>query len=327
MIVRFLGPNGGTTSDAISAIEYAVNNGARISNNSWGGGAFSQALYDAIQAAGAAGHVFVAAAGNSGLDTDVFPFYPSSYSLPNIISVAATDNLDQRAGFSNYGYTSVDIGAPGLDVASTYWDPSTPDDDYWWNLGTSMASPHVAGVAALVLEQNQGLSATQVVDRILDSARPVQALVGVVATGGMLNANNAVKGIFPDPLPLPPGPPAAPNDLSATDSTTGSALLAWTATEDTSYYLIEREERRKNGRRVGGTSFQVSAQATEGAAETFVDATGPKQYLYYRIAAGNSSGNSIMSDWVHVSVTDGSGSDPDDGGGGGSGRCHPKRGC
>jgi subtilisin family serine protease len=321
MPLRFLGPAGGSTSDAILAIDYAVANGASVSNNSWGGGGYSQALFDAIQAAGENGHVFVAAAGNSGLNTDVFASYPSSYALPNIISVAATDNLDQLAGFSNYGATSVDIGAPGVDVASTYWDPTTAEDDYWWNSGTSMAAPHVTGVVALLKEQNADLSPAQLVDRVLRSARPVAALVGLTVTGGVLNADNAVRGVYPEPLPTPPGPPATPTDLSAADSTHGSALLAWTGVADATFYLIEREERRRNGSRIGGTFFQVPAQAGVGGAESYEDVTGAKQYLYYRIAAGNAVGTSAMSGWVHVSVTDGTDS------GGGSGPCRPKKAC
>ena len=101
-------------------MQYAIANGATVSNNSWGGGGYSQALYDAIAAAGVAGHVFVAAAGNSATDTDVYLHYPSSYDLENIISVASTTNNDLRASTSNYGAVSVDLGAPGVDIASTY---------------------------------------------------------------------------------------------------------------------------------------------------------------------------------------------------------------
>ncbi len=100
MAIRFLGPAGGSTADAISSLYYALENGAKVSNNSWGGGGFSQGLYDAIAAAGEAGHIFVAAAGNSAVDNDTSPHYPSAYALGNIISVAATTYLDQRARFS-----------------------------------------------------------------------------------------------------------------------------------------------------------------------------------------------------------------------------------
>jgi subtilisin family serine protease len=332
MPLRFIGPNGGYTSDAIDALGYAVANGATVSNNSWGGGPWSQALYNAIAAAGAAGHVFVAAAGNNALNADVAPMYPAAYDLPNVISVAATDNTDRLAAFSNFGVVSVDIAAPGVDIASTYPDPSTAGDDYWWNSGTSMAAPHVAGVVALLQHQDPSLSAEQLVDIVLRSARPVQNLGGLVATGGVLNASNALNRVYPEPLPPPPPPPpepATPTDLAATDGGQGTAILTWTAVEHATYYLLEREERRNNGRRIGGTWFEIPAGAAAGAAEPFEDAAGASDNLYYRIAAGNDSGNSVMSDWIHVAVTDGSGDGGTDGGdgGSGSGRCHPKKGC
>jgi len=118
--VKFLGPSGsGSTSDAISAIEYATQQGARIINASWGGGPFNQALSDAIEAFGQAGGIFVASAGNKASDNDQCPVYPASYDLPNVISVAAMDQYGDLAYFSNYGAESVDVGAPGLDIIST----------------------------------------------------------------------------------------------------------------------------------------------------------------------------------------------------------------
>ncbi len=117
MPLRFLGVSGiGTTANAISAILYANANGAHVINNSWGGGGYSQALKDAIDASNA---VVVCAAGNSGVDTDTSPHYPSSYTSSNIIAVAATDHNDALANFSNYGATSVDVAAPGVNIYST----------------------------------------------------------------------------------------------------------------------------------------------------------------------------------------------------------------
>jgi thermitase len=143
MALKFLGPNGGYTSDAVEALNYAVANGARISNNSWGGGGYSQALRDAINRADASGHLFVAAAGNDGVNNDATPHYPSSYSSANIISVAATDDEDALASFSNFGATSVDLAAPGVNILSTL-----PGNRYGSYSGTSMATPHVTGAAA-----------------------------------------------------------------------------------------------------------------------------------------------------------------------------------
>jgi len=191
MALRFLGPDGGWTSDAISALEYAVDQGVRVSNNSWGGGGYSTSLRNAIANAGSADHLFVAAAGNGGADgrgdnTDISPHYPSSYDLGNIISVAATDNRDRLAGFSNYGLISVDLGAPGVDIASSMLS------DYYWSSGTSMAAPHVSGVVALILDLHPELTNTEVKDRILNTARPIEALNGNTVTGGVVNAYAAL---------------------------------------------------------------------------------------------------------------------------------------
>ncbi|MFG0327761.1 MAG: S8 family serine peptidase [Phycisphaerales bacterium JB037] len=194
MPLRFLGPFGGSTSDAVAAVDYAVANGATVSNNSWGGGGFSLSLYNAIANARNNGHIFVAAAGNSGVNTDGSPHYPSSYDLDNIISVAATDNRDRLAGFSNYGVSSVDIGAPGVDIASTY-----NGSGYVWSSGTSMASPHVAGLVALLQVQNPSWTYDQVIDRIYATARPNPNLAGLTLTGGVMNAFDALSGGTPPP--------------------------------------------------------------------------------------------------------------------------------
>lgn len=145
--IRALGPIlgilcGANDADLIDAINYAALMGADVSNNSWGGSGGSKAVRDAIAAAR---HVFVAAAGNEGNNNDSKPSYPASYKLDNIVAVAATDDNDLLPSFSNYGATSVDLAAPGVDILSTL-----PGDSYGQLSGTSMATPHVAGVAALV---------------------------------------------------------------------------------------------------------------------------------------------------------------------------------
>lgn len=186
-----------STTAAISAINYCVAKNIRLSNHSWGGGAYSSAMNTAINNARAAGHMMVCAAGNGGSDgvgdnNDGTPFYPASYAQDNIISVAATDNNDGRASFSNYGASSVDLGAPGVNIASTYIQQNK-NNVYVWNSGTSMAAPHVTGVAALVWMQNPSWSYSQVRGKILSTARPVSSLSGRCVTGGVLNANNAVR--------------------------------------------------------------------------------------------------------------------------------------
>ena len=188
MGLKFLDAFGfGDTFGAIQAIEYATMMGADLTNNSWGGGGFSQALEDAIAASGEQGQLFIAAAGNESSDTDVFAHYPSSYDLDNIISIAATTDSDLLAGFSNYGATSVDLGAPGQDILST-----TPDNTYSSFSGTSMATPHVAGVVSLLLSQFPSLSHQEVKERILGTSDPIAALEGITVTGGRLNALNAL---------------------------------------------------------------------------------------------------------------------------------------
>ena len=141
----------GTTSDIVAAYGYAVSKGARIVNASFGGSSFSQSEYNAIKAA--PNVLFVAAAGNETANDDTTPSYPCAYNLPNILCVAATDDNDGLASFSNYGRTSVDIAAPGVSIYSTY-----RCDGYAWMSGTSMATPEVSGAAALVLAKFPTLS-------------------------------------------------------------------------------------------------------------------------------------------------------------------------
>ncbi len=193
MVLKFLNPNGGYTSDAIEALNYAVREDVKISNNSWGGGGSSQALRDAINRADAAGHLFVAAAGNGGNDgvgdnNDSTPDYPASYNSPNIISVAATDDRDALASFSNFGATSVDLAAPGVNILSTL-----PGSRYGSYSGTSMATPHVTGVAALIKSKWPTLDATQIKSKILQTADKKATLQGKTVTGGRLNATGALS--------------------------------------------------------------------------------------------------------------------------------------
>ena len=176
------------TSDIIKSIEYANANGASVISNSWGDVRFSQGLKDAIDASPA---VVVCAAGNSPElpepNNDIVPVYPASYDSVNIISVAATDAIDQLASFSHYGQMSVDLGAPGTNILSTY-----SDGYYGYNMGTSMATPHVSGVAALVKAVNPHLTNVQIKDIILNNIDYNSSLSGKVNTSGRLNAYKAV---------------------------------------------------------------------------------------------------------------------------------------
>lgn len=190
MSLKFLDARGsGSTANAIKAIDYAVTNGAKVLSNSWGGGSGvnNRGLEDAINRASSAGVLFVAAAGNDGKDNDSSPTYPAGYRTPNMIAVAATDENDQLASFSNTGAESVHIAAPGVRVYST-----VPGGKYAKLSGTSMATPHVAGAAALLWSASPGLTMAEVKDRLLRSADRVDALRGKTITGGRLNIVSAL---------------------------------------------------------------------------------------------------------------------------------------
>ncbi len=218
MPLKFLGPDGsGSTSNAIKALDYAVANGAKISNNSYGGvGGYSLSFSLALKKADTAGHLFVAAAGNGGADgigddNDTTPSYPASYDVPNVVSVAATDNKDALAGFSNYGATSVDLAAPGVAIRSTL-----PNSTYGTYSGTSMATPHVAGVAALIKSKGPTLDDAGIKAKLLGSADKKPNPTGKEATGGRLNAGQAVDAppwapaaATPPPATVAPPPPVA----------------------------------------------------------------------------------------------------------------------
>ncbi len=222
MPLKFLNARGsGSIADAISALDYAVMMGARISNNSWGGGAFSQAMFDAIAAAQNSGHLFVAAAGNDGINTDVTPAYPASYNLNNIISVAATDDDDALASFSNFGRNTVDLAAPGVSILST-----TPGNTYSSFSGTSMATPHVAGAAALVLAEDPTLNVVALKAALLDSVNLITALTGISVTGGRLNASNALAGLVSVVVTPNTATIAAGNTQQYT-ATGGTAPYSW----------------------------------------------------------------------------------------------------
>lgn len=184
MAGRFLGPQGGSTSDGIRVVNYARINGADIISASWGGGGFSKGLYDAIKAAGDAGIPFIAAAGNSSTNNDSTPHYPSSYDLPTLVAVASTTSKDTLSYFSCYGRYSVDIGAPGSDIWSSYIGSNS---SYKHLNGTSMATPHVSGAMALARAHFPDDGAEDLIARLYSSVDPIPALSGKVTTGGRLN--------------------------------------------------------------------------------------------------------------------------------------------
>ena len=175
MALKFLSSSGpGWGSDAILCVQYATMMGADVMSNSWGGGGYSQSLKDAIEAAGANDVLFVAAAGNYNSDNDTFPHYPSSYDCNNIVAVMATKHNDAKSSFSNYGATTVDLGAPGSSILSCKLGGG-----YWSKSGTSMACPHVAGACALLWSKSPDLTAQGVKDILLDYVDKVESLEGL----------------------------------------------------------------------------------------------------------------------------------------------------
>ena len=191
---KFLGRNGGTTASAVKATDYFTDLKSRhglnivATNNSWGGGGSSLTLSQAIDRANAASILFVAAAGNGGRDgvgdnNDAVASYPSNYPQANVIAVAAITSSGAKSSFSNYGATTVDIGAPGSSIMST-----TAANTYSSYSGTSMATPHVTGAAALYASAHPGATAAQIKSAILGSAVPTASLAGKTVTGGRLNA-------------------------------------------------------------------------------------------------------------------------------------------
>lgn len=198
---QFLDADGyGSTAGAIACIDYftnlKVNHGVDIkaTNNSWGGGGFSQALKDAIDAGGEAGILFVAAAGNDAVDNDVSPHYPSSYDSDVVLSIASTDRNDHMSDFSQWGLTSVDMGAPGSAILST-----VPGGAYVTYSGTSMATPHVTGAAALVWSLNPDLTPVEMKALLMASGDANADLTGKTVAGTRLNVANALEQANPSP--------------------------------------------------------------------------------------------------------------------------------
>jgi len=230
MALKFLpGSGSGTDADAITCINYVVNekvnHGVNVVaiNASWGGVGYDALLRTAINAAGAANIIFCAAAGNGGADNsgpgddnDAQPFYPSSYDCANIISVAATDDTDHLASFSNYGSTSVDLAAPGVGILSTL-----PGDGYASWSGTSMATPYVTGAVALCAAQFPSETMAQRVQRILGHVDPLASLSGMMTTGGRLDLAAAVNASVPAPTVTSFTPAAGPAGTSVTLTGTG----------------------------------------------------------------------------------------------------------
>lgn len=214
--LKFLAGGTGTMADAIAALTYGDSVGVRITQNSWGGSNQNQALVDTLKASPA---LHICAAGNDGNDSDVKPLFPAAYNLDNIVSVAATDCKDQLAKFSNFGSDSVDLAAPGVAIYST-----VPEKGYDFKSGTSMATPHVSGVASLVLTKFPELSNQQLKDRLMFSTDRLPQLEGKIVSGGRLNLARALEN---DQVA-----PSSPAEMTGLAESASRVSLNWLAPGD-----------------------------------------------------------------------------------------------
>lgn len=244
MSVKVLGPNAGGVSDIIDGYNYvrtmkARGINVRVMNNSYGGPGFSQAAFLAIQQLNAAGILFVAAAGNDAQNNFSFPHFPSDFALPNIISVAATDRFGQMAVFSNFGARTVLMGAPGRGILSTvpafFNEVGTITENgakYAFFSGTSMATPHVAGGAALLLSQNPNISVQNLRGALVFSGDVLQSQQGQTTTGRRLNVAAALTSATESGGAADTTPPANPSNLQVTSVNGRNVTLQWTAPGD-----------------------------------------------------------------------------------------------
>lgn len=186
--IKFLSDSGrGETEDAIASVDYAIKAGVNLMSNSWGGGEFSQALKDSIQAANDAGIVFVAAAGNSRADNDAKATYPANYEVDNVITVGAHEGAGKRSSFSNYGKKTVHVFAPGSNILST-----VPGDRYSKMSGTSMACPLAAGAIGLLMSEYPNLTPLEVRERVVATAVRNGSLDKFTA-GGRMDAKRLLE--------------------------------------------------------------------------------------------------------------------------------------
>jgi subtilisin family serine protease len=275
MGIKFLDAEGsGTIADAIDAIDFAMQvkeifgqaNGGnvRVLSASWGGTDFSQALLDQINVAHGADMLFVAAAGNSSVSNEILPTYPASYNAPNVISVAATTNTDDLAWFSNYGASTVHLGAPGSDILST-----RPGNTYGYSNGTSMATPHVSGAAALVLSRC-ALDTATLKDTLLSTVEPVSFLTPYTITGGRLDLNSAIQSCV-----APPGAPV----LTALGGD-GSVTLSWSGASGALSFNIKRSIS-------AGGPYSIVATGVKG--KTYTDTTVVNDTTYYYVVSGSNT--------------------------------------
>lgn len=283
MAMKFLDNGGsGSLNDALSCVNYATANGARVMSNSWGGGGFSQSMFNAITAAHNKGILFVAAAGNSSNDNDTNPEFPAGYNVPNVISVAASDHNDALASFSSFGDQTVHLAAPGVNILST-----TPGNNFSSFSGTSMACPHVSGAAALLMGQNSGLSHIEIKQLLMDTADDKPAFASTTISGGRLNLFKAMSqlGDFLE----------SPSNLTATPVSSSLVNLSWTDnSSDETGFTVERK--------TGNGSFASIGSASANATTSSDSTVQSGESYTYRVKAFNAATESGYSNEVSVFV-------------------------
>jgi subtilisin family serine protease len=295
MALKFMDASGtGTTADAVAAINFAIqaraafsaSSGAnvRVLSNSWSGGGFSQTLLDTIKKAGASDMLFVAAAGNDNTNLGYDAIYPASYDAANLIAVAATDNTDHLASFSNFG-SPVDLAAPGVDILST-----AIGGGYRYASGTSMATPQVSGAAALVLSKC-ALGTAALKTNLLSRVDVLGSLTGRVHSNGRLNVDRALRACASITTAGVPAPPT--NVKAITGANTGEIKITWTASAGASYYKVKRSTLST------GPYSTIDTTTTTGYVNKYL---GSGKTYYYLATAVNASGQSVDSNHTSAVV-------------------------
>lgn len=291
---------GPTNAGAIAAINYAVAMGAVVSNHSYTVNP-TAALQSAIDNARANGHIVVVAAGNSASNNDFSPVYPASYTQDNVVTVAATNQSDALASFSNFGAVSVDIGAPGVNIWSTtpragslFYGPN-----YDFSDGTSMAAPAVAGAIAFLRGISPSSTYTEIINVLYQGADVIPALVGRVSTGARLNLNRAARLLIPASITISPSTVAETAGKGGASITIrkdafpiGTALVVNLTFDDKTEVVVPALS--------GGSSVTIPAGQTEITLpidiidDTLLDGT---QTVTFDLSL---NGNSISKDFLQV---------------------------
>ena len=254
----------------------------RVLNNSWGGGDYDSLEADAIKNVSDAGIMFVAAAGNDANDNDENPFYPANYGFAGMVSVAASDNRDELADFSNYGGTTVHLAAPGVDILSTQ-----QGGRYQYLSGTSMAAPHVSGALALAWAAHPDVPMAELRDKLFASVDRISSLAGLVSTGGRLNVNNLLTALGDVEQPQPVVP-AAPSNVRPDNVWSSKADIAWddNSNNETGFRILVSADGGTTWNEVGVTGPDATRFRAEGLA--------PERSYTFGVQAIGSGGNSAL---------------------------------